>query len=327
MKIHRRVAASLNSSGTSRYDFFLKLSHKADKADIAGEKLTKAQVKSFDKLEVLLSLDGIQRTVMADVFYDAHGDILYLTKDVENFEIAIELARVFGLDFGYMADIEVILREKDDRIEERLQRQGIALLNWEPQPPLPPVTEEIEKEQKDRGKKGWVGPIVVALTQDASTNSVKLGTSTGGRPSDPSGPKPIDTSRQVQRIGLPYDERMKEEALNIEQVIKFEEKQGRRAEDVSKEFRGFDLESIDITTDEIRYIELKAPSFVMLTPHEYEVAKKRGTSYYIYIVDGSVIYIAQDPANSCKVIEIETLETRWKIVGWIENAKKYELSM
>ncbi len=160
----------------ARYIYSLLKHHKADKADIAGEKLTKAQVKSFDKLEVLLSLDGIQRTVMADVFYDAHGDILYLTKDVENFEIALELARVFGLDFGYMADIEVILREKDDRIEERLQRQGIALLNWEPQPPLPPVTEETEKEQKDRGKEGRVGPIVVAPTQDASTNSVKIET-------------------------------------------------------------------------------------------------------------------------------------------------------
>ncbi|MDH5203827.1 MAG: DUF3883 domain-containing protein, partial [Nitrospirota bacterium] len=177
------------------------------------------------------------------------------------------------------------------------------------------------------GKESWVGPIVVAPTQDASTNSVKLGTSTGGITSEPSGPKPISPSRQVQRIGLPYDERMKEEALNIEQVIKFEEKQGRRAEDVSKEFRGFDLESIDITTGEIRYIEVKAHSFVMLTPHEYEVAKEKGTSYYIYIVDGSVIYIVQDPANSCNVIEIETIETRWKILGWMENAKKYELSM
>jgi len=295
------------------YIYSLLKHHNADRAVMAGEKLSKVLARSSDRIEVLIGLDGVERTAIVDAFYDVDGDVFYLVQDVEGFEISLELARAFGLDFAYISDIEVILHQEDDRIEERLQRQGIALLHWETEP-LPPVTVQQEEKPEDQQEEM---PEVVREIEASQLVSVEEEESVISR-----APR-----RQVQRTGLSYDERMKEEVSNIERIIRFEEDQGRSAKDVSKEYRGFDLESIDKATNEIRYIEAKAPSHVMLTPHEYEVAKEKGSSYYLYVVDHDILFIKQDPANSCSIASIETLETRWKIRGWRENALMYELPM
>jgi len=95
--------------------------------------------------------------------------------------------------------------------------------------------------------------------------------------------------------------------------------------DVSKECRGYDLESFENDTGEIRFIELKTVNFVLLTPREYETAIEKRASYYLYIIDGDSAYIVNDPASSCEVTEIDTLETRWKILEWMKNSQKYHL--
>lgn len=302
--------------GKARYIYSLLKHHKADKADKAGEKLSGLKVKSSDKLEILLRLDEIEMTVSSHVFYDVDGNTFYLTKDVENFEIALELSRVFILDLSYISNIEIILREENGRIGERFKRQGIVLLN------LP--SEKIDDEQGDKteeSKNGLGGSTTNQASPESETESISSGEGgTSQRHYPPSKP-----DRGVERVVLPYEERMNVEALNIERIIRFEDSQDRKATNVSKENKGYDLESIDEATGEVRYIEVKARSFVMLTPHEYEVAKEKGASYYLYVVDGEVVYIIQDPANSCDVKEIETLETRWNILGWREKAQEYEL--
>ena len=296
--------------GKARYIYSLLKHHKADKADIAGEKLSRIQVKSSDKLDVLLRLDEIITTFSADVFYDVDSGTLYLTKGVENFEIALELARVFVLDLSYISDIESILREKNERMEERLQRQGIALLDWSPQP-VPDVKPK--DKQKDQEEESQVSPLGSPRIEG------ELVISGPGKT-----PTPLKPGRQVEPVRRPYVERMRVEALNIERIIKFEdEKQYRKAANVSKEYKGYDLESTDEVTGDVHYIEVKVPGYVTLTPHEYKVAKEKGSSYYLYIVGGDVIYIIQDPTNSCDIEEIETLETRWKILRWKENAQEY----
>lgn len=246
----------------AKYIYSLLKHHKADKADIAGEKLSRIQVKSSDKLEIFLRLDEIERTVRADVFYNIDSDTFYLTKDVEKFEIALELARVFVLDLGYISDIEIILREKNERIEERLQRQGIALLNWVPQP----LSDVKSEEMCPPGSK------IPQTTPEVGEESRIIGAGrTPQRPYTPSKP-----GRRVERVGQPYEERMKVEASNLERIIKFEdEKQHRKAANVSKEYKGYDLESTDEVTGEVHYIEVKAPGYVTLTPHEYKVARKK----------------------------------------------------
>ena len=294
--------------GKARYIYSLLKHHKAVKANIAGEKLSRIQVKSSDKLDVLLRLDEIRTTFSANVFYDVDSDTIYLTKDVENFEIPQELARVFVLDLSYSSDIEIILQEENEQVEKRFQRQGIALLKWSPQP-VPDVKSE------------EVYPPESKIPEVGGDLRISGAGRTPQRPYIP--PKP---SRQVERVGLPYEERMKVESSNIERIIKFEdEKYHRKAANVSKEYKGYDLESTDEVTGDVHYIEVKAPGYVTLTPHEYKVAKEKGSSYYLYIAGGDVMYIIHDPTNSCDIEEIETLETRWKILRWKENAQKYEL--
>ncbi len=295
----------------ARYIYSLFKHHKAGKANILGEMLSRLQVKSSDKLEMLLRLDEIEMTVNTDVFYDVNSNTLYLTKDVENFEIALELARVFVLDLGYISDIEIILREKNERIEERFRRQGIVLLNLGS-----PAVDEVKLEERNdeieyggEEKKKELASIVERLkTREKKEKAANLVSK---------------SERSVERVGLSHEERMKVEASNIEWIIKFEESpsQNRKVKNVSNEYKGYDLESIDEATGEVRYIEVKTASYVKLTPHEFEVAQEKGSSYYLYIVEGGVVHIIQDPANSCIVEETETLETRWNIKGWREKAQ------
>ena len=312
------------------YIYSLLKHHKADKVDKEGRKLAEVKVmESQEKIEVLLSLDKIEKLAKSDAFYEVNSNVFYLIKNIEYFDIAMELARTFGLDFGYISDIEIILREKNNRIEERFQRQGIALLSME-EFQLPVVIEEGHKEEGEKTK--------VQKEEISDVTAQQIETQEGAKVSNGLGPQKSATSeevskhygagtksRSIQRISLPYDERMAEEASNIERIIKFEENQGRTAMDVSKECRGYDLESFENDTGEIRFIELKTVNFVLLTPREYETAIEKRASYYLYIIDGDSAYIVNDPASSCEVTEIDTLETRWKILEWMKNSQKYHL--
>jgi|GEM_PF-3314574 len=310
----------------ARYIYSLLKHHNAEHAEISREKLGKVQVlDSSEKLEVLLILDDLEITVNSDVLYEIDSNVFYLCKQVDNFEIAMELARLFGLDFSHISDIEIIFHEKSNRIEERYQRQGIALLNLD-QSALPSINK-IKPEEKDERVTTQTGQTTpgrsqTSHTSDSSTSGSEQGdTSSSAQKS----PRRDATGRQVQRVPLPYDERMEEEASNIERIIKFEEIHGRKANDVSKEYKGYDLESVEDATGEVRYIEVKTPGFVLLTPHEYKIAKERGGSYYLYVTDADAVYITRNPAGLCEIIGIETLETRWKILDWEGNSEKFEL--
>lgn len=265
----------------ARYIYSLLKHYRAEKADMAGAKLNEVDIKSSDKLEVLLRLNGVESAANVKAFYDAENNVFYRIQDTDSFEMAMELARVFSLDFGHITDIEVILNEKDSKkVEERFQRQGIALLELERE--LLPVSSGI----KETGEK--LGETKEKESADRTKTSGTIGgISTIGSPSSGSGrgvtphTTYIAKGRSVLRARLPYDERMKEEALNIGRIIKFEERQGRSAKDVSREYCGFDLESTDKKTGEIRYIESKGPGYVMLTPNEYNIAKEVTVNYFL----------------------------------------------
>ncbi|MCX6771535.1 MAG: DUF3883 domain-containing protein [Candidatus Micrarchaeota archaeon] len=113
---------------------------------------------------------------------------------------------------------------------------------------------------------------------------------------------------------LSYQERMQIEEANTVRVIEYEKRHNRVAVDKRKENIGWDLESTDNKTGDVRFIELKGPSRVELTDNERGAAKTKGISYYLYVVDENRVYICQDPTKNIKKIEV--LQTRWKVLDW-----------
>ena len=71
-------------------------------------------------------------------------------------------------------------------------------------------------------------------------------------------------------------------------VMAFERRHGREVHDVHEKNLGYDLTSIDLTSGELRLIEVKGigrPSGdVMLTPNERRVAADRRDCYWLYVV-------------------------------------------
>jgi hypothetical protein len=71
-------------------------------------------------------------------------------------------------------------------------------------------------------------------------------------------------------------------------VIDHEEAQGRQVYDVHEKNLGYDVTSLDLTTGELRLIEVKGigaeTGTVILTPNERRVAEDRPECYWLYIV-------------------------------------------
>jgi superfamily II DNA or RNA helicase len=71
-------------------------------------------------------------------------------------------------------------------------------------------------------------------------------------------------------------------------VMEHEAAQGRQVFDVHEKDLGYDLTSLDLSSGELRLIEVKglaaATGTVVLTPHEHQVAEDRRDCYWLYIV-------------------------------------------
>ena len=92
------------------------------------------------------------------------------------------------------------------------------------------------------------------------------------------------------------------EAIGMEVAMQYEQAQGRSPEDVSKEYRGYDIFSTG--QNETRYIEVKAfatTGVVRLTPHEWQMAQRLGHEYWLYIVENAEsqprLYTIRNPAR------------------------------
>ena len=74
----------------------------------------------------------------------------------------------------------------------------------------------------------------------------------------------------------------------MEVVMAFEREHGRQVFDVHEKNLGYDLTSLDLTSGELRLIEVKgigeATGTVLLTPNERRVAEDRRDCYWLYIV-------------------------------------------
>ncbi len=78
------------------------------------------------------------------------------------------------------------------------------------------------------------------------------------------------------------------EAAAMQTVIAYEKSQGRHVEDVHEKNLGYDLTSLDLTSGELRLIEVKgigaSTGRVLLTPNERRVAEDRRDCYWLYVV-------------------------------------------
>jgi hypothetical protein len=98
---------------------------------------------------------------------------------------------------------------------------------------------------------------------------------------------------------LPHPERESPEVRNLRPnketeeiamrvIMEYEEAQGRQAYDVHEEDLGYDLKSLDLSSGQLRLIEVKGlgePSgTVLLTPNEKRVAEDRRDCYWLYVV-------------------------------------------
>jgi superfamily II DNA or RNA helicase len=78
------------------------------------------------------------------------------------------------------------------------------------------------------------------------------------------------------------------EATAMRIVMEYERAQGRQVFDVSDRKLGYDITSLDLTSGELRLIEVKglagATGTILLTPNERRVAEDRRDCYWLYVV-------------------------------------------
>jgi len=310
----------------AKYIYSLFVHYSANKADISTKKLSEIKVKSHDALKLHVNLDDIsERAVGVPVFYDEDNNTLHRTHEATNFDIALELARAFGLKPEYVDSLETLLhKHKREEIERKFQRQGIPLLDLnrtrESSSSEPPAIYEPSSEQPP------------ALSESLSTEPPARYEPLSKQPStspEPSSSKPPITYELPSKrpptspSGGGGSQTTEIEILNIQRIIEFEKDQGRNARDVSRDHLGYDIKSTDPKTGEFRYIELKSSSRVELTPHEYDVAQREGPNYYIYVIDGNNLYVIKDPSHSSEITR--DIVERFKIIRWWEAGQKYSL--
>ncbi|KXB97076.1 MAG: hypothetical protein AA908_08490, partial [Chlorobi bacterium NICIL-2] len=101
---------------------------------------------------------------------------------------------------------------------------------------------------------------------------------------------------------LPEEETKRRiEEAGMQVAMDYERSQNRVPEDVSHEFRGYDIFSHSPT--ETRYIEVKAfatTGALHLTPHEWQMAERLKENYWLYVVENALtephLHTIQDPA-------------------------------
>ncbi|MDE2039593.1 MAG: DUF3883 domain-containing protein [Elusimicrobia bacterium] len=109
-------------------------------------------------------------------------------------------------------------------------------------------------------------------------------------------PHPERNSPEVRRLQPDYET----ERIAMSVVIEHEKSLGRQVFDVHEKNLGYDLTSLDLTSGELRLIEVKGigaqSGTVLLTPNERRVAEDRRECYWLYVVTNcSTAPLLQEP--------------------------------
>ena len=99
-------------------------------------------------------------------------------------------------------------------------------------------------------------------------------------------PHPERETPEVRRL----QPNLETEATAMRVVMEYEKAQGRRVYDVHEKNLGYDITSLDLSSGELRLIEVKglgaATGTILLTPNERRVAEDRRDCYWLYVVTG-----------------------------------------
>jgi hypothetical protein len=119
----------------------------------------------------------------------------------------------------------------------------------------------------------------------------------------------------------------RQEAWSMRIVKKYEKREGGSVKDVSRENRGYDVESR--RKNQVRFIEVKSRvpgGSVELTRNEYQTAQRLGRDYYLYVVTGvkalPQLYEIKNPLSRCKANKI--VIPSWTIDDWQSSATHVE---
>jgi len=97
-------------------------------------------------------------------------------------------------------------------------------------------------------------------------------------------PHPEREAPEVRRLKPNFET----EATAMRVVMEHEQAQGRQVADVSAKNLGYDVTSLDLTSGDLRLIEVKglgAPrGTILLTPNERRVAEDRPDCFWLYVV-------------------------------------------
>jgi len=97
-------------------------------------------------------------------------------------------------------------------------------------------------------------------------------------------PHPEREAPEVQQLR----QNLETEAIAMRMVMDHERKQGRQVYDVHEKNLGYDITSLDLSSGELRLIEVKGlgseTGTILLTPNERRVAEDRRDCYWLYIV-------------------------------------------
>jgi superfamily II DNA or RNA helicase len=111
------------------------------------------------------------------------------------------------------------------------------------------------------------------------------------------------------------------EAIAMQVAMEFEQSQGRQVYDVHERNLGYDVMSLDLTSGELRLIEVKgigeASGIIVLTPNEHRVAEDRRDCYWLYVVTdcnaSPTLTTIRDPAaqpwQSVKKVQHYTIDS------------------
>ncbi|HBL27438.1 MAG TPA: helicase, partial [Acidobacteria bacterium] len=97
-------------------------------------------------------------------------------------------------------------------------------------------------------------------------------------------PHPARDAPEVRRLQPNFET----EAIAMRVAMEHEQAQGRQVEDVSERNLGYDITSLDLTSGDLRLIEVKglgaAGGTVLLTPNERRAAEDRPDCFWLYVV-------------------------------------------
>lgn len=292
-------------------------------------RLSKDRPESKDRDKELLqsiklkALDGLRRQFYikesnvflleesADACWSENGEsnILFLSMDESKKNpwscIADALAQRFGRTYYEAFKVILACTSDEERIEE-LRRAGVSEddirsceENIKIKKPVQKRGEnvnfiKVEQEQTENEKHPINTP-----NSDESQKIIKVENAEIGQKIEKSHQeKAKNNTTTLPTVGTNSGTTQVQDSIIKEEIekeamkwaIQFEREHNRNPEDVSLLNRGYDIESNDVETGEIRYIEVKGasgnPEKREITINEWQTAIKLGDNYYIYYVLG-----------------------------------------